>query len=524
MRNLLKSAFLIITLCSSTILSAGEEDSLKNEYNYSYDFIDEGVHYVCINGETYSNSYHSNVVSPEVYSFISYDGQMFFANICGKKYGPYSTINGDTLGTLTPIALSDNGNFAFYFTKNKRRWMNINGKEYGPYPNVDLSSVNVYNDGSFTFTYLANSRERYVIINEKRFGPFPNMSDMKSGVAPDGSYFYEYSDTLGNYYVNVNGREFRMEDITIHNYYSLSAYTYKENNKYKLHLPWGEEGPYDEIIYIGINQKEREVAYSYRVDKSWFLKDGADIYGPYKYLEPQGAFYLYNGKVVFKYTTPKGIYINISGNSYGPYNYIKRFTMTPSGTFGYIFEENKKWYVNIDGKIKSSGYMSLNDLFLSDNGEWAFSYQEGKNESYIKLEKGLIGPKKGYIDEIFLDSTGNPLYLYSADRNSYVSAFGNELGPFAIVDNLAALSGGEYAFSVSSADNSRFGLIINGIMYGPFDKPVNFFIGDGGKYIFSVQADKQNYVSVNGSNYGPYSKIERFRVFGNWRKMNLLKN
>ena len=524
MRNLLKSALLIITLCSSSFLSAGVEDSLKNEYNYSYDFIDEGVHYVCINGETYSNSYHSNVISPEIYSFISYDGQMFFANICGKKYGPYSTINGDTLGTLTPIAISDNGNFAFYCTKNKRRWMNINGKEYGPYPNVDLKSVNVYNNGSFTFTYLANARERYVVVNDKRFGPFPNMSEMRSGVSPDSSYFYEYNDTLNNFYINVNGRDFRMEDITIHNYYSLNVYTYKENNQYKLHLPWGEEGPFDEIVYIGINLNKREAAYSYRVDKSWYLKDGADLFGPYQRVEPPGANYLYNGKVTFKYTTPKGIYINIGGNSYGPYNYIKRFTMTPSGTFGYVFEENKRWYVNIDGKIKSPGYTTINDLFLSEKGDWAYSYQGGKNEAFIKYEKGIIGPKKGYIEEIFLDSLKNILYLYSADRNSYVSAFGKELGPFAIVDNLAVLKSGDYALSVSSADKSRYGLVINGAMYGPFEREVHYFIGEDGKYIFTAQIDKQHYVSVNGTNYGPYSKIERLRVSGKWRRFNLLRD
>lgn len=506
------------------ILLSQPQNQEKENWPYFFDYVKDGEYFVQLNKTTITNAFHLFAINENIYSYIVLKDGKYYANISGVEYGPYDKINGDKFGEMQSIYITSEGHYAFYYTKDKRRWLNINGKSYGPYSSVDLNTIKVNSDGSYAFSYLKSATERYAVINGSQYGPFPNMSDMFCNINSDGSYYYEYNDNEGRYFININGKSYLNEDINIFSYNMINCFTFKEEGKFKLNLFGNITGPYDEILIMGADINNKKAIYKYRIGKDWFLSENGKIAGPYKSIESLGRSYFYLNKLVYRYETGKGQYLNIAGSLYGPYNYFKRFTIYSDGTFAFAFEENRRWYLNINGKLMSTGYGLIDDVYFGENGDWAFSYREKINspESYIKTPTKVAGPYPGYIDEIFKTNEKKLIFTTNNKGISTVNVYDLNLGPFRDLRSFSAGVTGEYSFIATQYNQTKPIICINGMVFGPFDNIMRCYIGEGGKGLFYVKIGEKYYISENGKPYGPFDKINFFSAFGKWKNSNLL--
>lgn len=512
----------VIIFSKSSFSQSGT--TAERDWYYSYEYTKEGISYINLNGNIIENAFKLTQRSQDLYSFIFLKDGKYYVNICGKEIGPYEYVNNKDIKEASTVFVTDSGSYAFLFSKGGRKYINANGKTLGPFPSVDDKTIKINEDGKCSFSYLKSQNERYAFIDGKQFGPFPNMAEMMCDINKDGSYYYEYTDNSGNYFININGKNHKIEDVNILSYSYIKYYAYKENGKWYIDLNNKKSGPYDEVVLISIDPEVGEYIYRYRINNDWYVNQSGSVSGPFQTVSAVGLSYYIQGTFVFKYTTAKGEFINIAGKIYGPYSYTKSFTMLENGLFAFAFEENRRWYLNINGKIKSGGYGLIDDIYVIEEDLFAFSYRENlkSQDSYILAKNKKFGPYPGYVEEVFMKPGGEILFVNTNMGSSWVDAYGKRYGTFSRVASLNAGRDGEYSFSVFDNKSSKYALYMNERVYGPFDALLWHFSGEGNRSIFTVKLQGQYYVSLNGVISGPFDNVSRLKVFGKWNTYNLL--
>src|SRR5665647_2586083 len=108
----------------STLLSlllfipvSAQESKSADGWSYSYDFIENGIKCVNINGKIFKNAFFTSFDNKGGYSYISWEKGKVYVNIGGKKLGPYEYVNGKNFEEVTPVVLADGGKYIFMFSQ-----------------------------------------------------------------------------------------------------------------------------------------------------------------------------------------------------------------------------------------------------------------------------------------------------------------------------------------------------------------------------------------------------------------------
>ncbi|MEA5005618.1 MAG: hypothetical protein VB022_04305 [Rikenellaceae bacterium] len=116
MHNKLKLSLLnFIAILSFSFGYSQTIDSTNDstDCSFIYDYIENGVKKVNVNGVIYNNAYYSNMTWSGVFSFIFWKDEKAFVSVNGNIMGPYEYVN-KSFDTVIPVAITENGKFAFY--------------------------------------------------------------------------------------------------------------------------------------------------------------------------------------------------------------------------------------------------------------------------------------------------------------------------------------------------------------------------------------------------------------------------
>ncbi len=511
----------ILILFSGGLINCQENSNQGSKrWFYCYEFVSKGVSYVNINGRIFSNAYHLNSLSEDVYSFIYKDGEKYYANISGKIFGPFDYLNGKSKEDSAPVFLRGDGTFSFLYSQGGRKYINANGKLVPVTGSIDPATIKARSDSSYAYSVLLSPTDRYAVINGKKWGPFPNMAEMMADINKDKSFYFEFSDQAGNYFINVNGKTYRIEDFNVYNYNYINYHSYKENGKCYLCFGGKISGPYDELFLIDHDFNNGEYIYRYRTENKWFVNRSGETAGPFDKMESAGFSYFYNDKPVYKFDTAKGQFINIDGKSYGPYGYIKCFSMRNDSSFSFACAIGKKWYLNINGEvIRSAGFGLIDDIVIKPDGTYLLAVRQelSSRESYIFNGKYYNGPYSGYIEKLLYSDNGKTIVLYTDKGTSWINYNGINFGGFSKVSKLILLPSGEFAYSAIQTDSKEWLLQINNKASGMFQEAPVYFIGEGGRSLFYFKKNDKYFVSLNNVVAGPFDEIKNLKTFGEWR-------
>ena len=519
MKNILS---LVLFITFFIPVSAQESTSAK-DWSYSYDFIENGIRCVNIKGKIIKNAFFTSSDNDGNYAWISWEKGKAYVNIGGKRLGPYEFVNGKNFEDISPVVLSEGGKFAFMYSQKGKKYVNINGKILGPYPAVDTKSIKLSPGGNYSFSYLASQNSRFVMLNAKKYGPFANERNMAADILDDGTYYYEYSDKDTNYFININGRTHKIEECERLSYNTIKYYSFLEKEKWFINSAGNILGPYDSLALLSVDPDKNMLSYKYKSANEWFISINGNVSGPYANIEIPLRSLFYRGVYVYRFFAKKGQFLNINGKILGPYNYTKRVTVLDENNYAFAFETNNRWYINLNGEKAGGSYGLIDDVTLNNSGTYAFAHRDKSDVtiSHLNINKKEKYTYKGYVDDVYLSPEGKTITLVNSDF-WYVNVDDKQYGPFYEVSSLYALESGEFCISAKDRSKKVFTAIINGLLFGPFEKFTHLRIGEGGKYFFVAKKDGKYYLNDSGNISGPFDELTNLRTSGNWKAGNFI--
>lgn len=503
---------------------------MDSAFSYTMEYTQNGVSYFYSRGRVFKNARNAGYDSLGNFAFIFTDKGKAFVNVNGKRIGPYDFVNGKTEADAVPVYVAQGGKYAFTYHLKGKQYVNINGKILGPYPAVEMKSLIITPGGNYAFNYLLNQNSRYVMINGKKYGPFPNESNMAAKVFDDGTFYFEYSDKDGEFIVNINGQAYRMEDVDHFPGEPVRFYSFKKEGNWYVNNSGTVHGPYGEVILLDYEPASGAASFKYRESggPAWYLSDRGRIAGPYEKVEVFGGKLYHRNVPVFKFfkteKQKETQYIDIDGKVMGPYNYTKRLTLLDRDNFIFAFENKNRWYVNLRGEPIRGSFGLIDDVSIHQNGTFAYSHHDKSdvNQSRLVVNKKATEFENAFVDEIFLASDGKTLLAINKGHQTYISAFGKELGPFPQILIANALETGEYCLVASDLQKKQKLIIINGQNFGQFEGFSSPAIATGGKYIFLGEKQGKHYLYINGEVKGPFDSIRDYTHTNDWQRRNLI--
>jgi hypothetical protein len=503
---------------------------MDSAFSYTMEYTQNGESYFYSRGRVFKNARNAGYDSLGNFAFIFTDKGKTFVNVNGKRIGPYDFVNGKTEADAVPVYVAQGGKYAFTYHLKGKQYVNINGKILGPYPAVELKSLIITPGGNYAFNYLLNQNSRYVMINEKKYGPFPNESNMAAKVFDDGTFFFEYSDKNGEFMVNINGQEYRMEDVDSYPAFPTRFFAFKKEGSWYVNNAGTISGPYGEVNFLDYNPSGGQASFKYRESggPAWYLSDRGRIAGPYEKIEVFGGVLYHKNVPVFKSFRKAGQreeqYVDIDGKVMGPYNYTKRLTLLDRDNFIFAFENKNRWYVNLRGEPIRGSFGLIDDVAIHPNGTFAYSHHDKSDvtQSRVVINKKATELENSFVEDIFLAADGTSLLTINKGRQTYVNAFGKELGPFPQILYSTATDNGEYCLVAADLQMKQKLIIINGVNFGLFDKFFAPAIAKGGKYIFTGEIQGKVHLYINGEVKGPFDSIRSFSPTKDWKQGNLI--
>jgi hypothetical protein len=208
------------------------------------------------------------------------EGQ-WYQNEGGKVTGPY------TGGT--PLAnfgvQNKRGDYIFYtYDEAGNNFFNFNHKMMGPYE--EANSMPHLNDrGDYAIEYKKNG-QWYALVNGKEFGPYLFINGITINASGD-FMVVSYDDQLKSSVLNINGKVSPFKgniDEFIFKSPDKFAVSYTDDQKLKW-VQYKEQisGPFNRVHSLTMSDQGK-LSYVYNSDKMNYLRNGADLYGPYKYV------------------------------------------------------------------------------------------------------------------------------------------------------------------------------------------------------------------------------------------------
>jgi hypothetical protein len=311
-------------------------------------------------------------------------------------------------------------------------------------------------------------------------------------------------DTLNNTQTFVfNGKRILTADY-LHEGYGLFHYlNVHEENGYVVEYEWQEKnyvnikgkvyGPFDgySLSFAKDNKgNENYDRFYYRKEengnKNYYIHyDGVKagpfemVRFPYKYGAFSDCEYLYA----------------LMGKCYAHYSNGTNL-MTPL-VIGDYYEDNGKWYVNINGNT-SRGY----DLRFTENGKYAYYHYKENGKEYVNINgNNSRGYDKLYFDDLHLTESGKYAYRYKENGKEYVNIDGRTSRGYYGLSYLHFTESGKYAYCYK--ENGKEYVNINGRDSGGYDyvnvENIYLRFTESGKYAYSYQENFKSYVNINGN-------------------------
>lgn len=314
---------------ASKLVMAGEK--------FAFFYEKDGMQYINMNGSI-SGPYERFVkkgyprplvpnISESTYGYTYYEGTKGWSvNINGTISGPYAGI--------TNVDCSKSG--CIYAVKEKEDiYFNVfvNGKKYGPYISID-ENVYISDNGFYGFSYISNSK-KYVNMNGKVYGPYDNIGN---GVLyKDEKFYFLYSES-GKQYVNINGTVCESMESTVYDYQkSLFSFSYIRDSKKYVNI--------NGLEVISTEKDELAQNHVYRKDDGYHVNINGQDKGIYVKTTP---IYVNGDSYIFGYQTASGQwYVNISGVDKGPYQGVYYQMFIGNGHYGYMFQKDGAWNVEV---------------------------------------------------------------------------------------------------------------------------------------------------------------------------------
>jgi hypothetical protein len=172
-----------------------------------------------------------------------------------------------------------------------------------------------------------------------------------------------------------------------------------------------------------------------------------------------------NGKFAFGYEENDKWYANIDGTIFGPYQSVYRVAIADNGKFAFGYQENDKWYANIDGTIFGP-YQIVGNVAIADNGKFAFGYREN-DEDYANMDGTIFGPYP-QVYGVAIAGNGKFAFEYSENGERHYNVNGEEAP--------------ESAYDMARAETR--GTSLQTSFHAPREKIINDIKSNDGKHAF----------------------------------------
>ncbi|MDR1055138.1 MAG: hypothetical protein LBL90_04800 [Prevotellaceae bacterium] len=415
----------------------------------------------------------------------------------GNRYFPYYPIN---VFYFDPA--KENG-YGYSYTLAGRNFVNVGGKVL---PNVNASPYSsddfkMTKSGKFTFNYYADGGG-YVYADGKTFGPYAGIASF--AISENGNYAYVYRDKDDRYHLIVNGTEKTLEPYRISYSSQVSiaddggyAVRFQDSRTHYINVDGKIFGPNGNIHHLAIaDNNHYAYAYNDEYQKCYVIIDGKK-WGPFanvtNYSE-NDIIVTNNGKYAFrhygeKYRTDRdNHYVNINGKTFGPYkNNIDNMDITDDGDYFFTYNEG---YADKKHTIYNGDYVDKNIVAIASNGKMAY-YYKGKDSLIIN---GKTYEKIRIPRDISITNSGQYGFLYfGRDSKDYANINGKIWGPYENARNLKITGNGKYAFLYKEGAN--WYVNIDGEIFGPY-KDIHsgkIQISNDGKYLFRYKGDDDKY-------------------------------
>ena len=253
----------------------------------------------------------------------------------------------------------------------------IYGSEYfaAQYLNQNRFACIVRDTLKKTYTFVFNGK-LIITINDWIRVNYLNVNE------ENGYIFYYHKEEEG-YYVNCKGVEDgSFEDVSFNPSYYKLDYDGDYDFFYKLAGRWyvHKDGRNKLIPQKENNKTKNEISFEREKNKYYVTINGVRIPNQqgydmvYDYLKLTES-----GKYAYMYRNNGKSYVNINGKSSQGYDDVYGdVKLTESGKYAYKYSDNDKYYVNINGTIHGAYddlYSHANyPFYINDNGDFSFYY------------------------------------------------------------------------------------------------------------------------------------------------------
>jgi hypothetical protein len=311
-----------------------------SDHNWGVVFQNSGKYQVVVNNENkgiFDNPIHEFKVTDKFYGFEYPKDGKWFVRINSNNYGPFD----DNVKLLV-----SNNNWAIQYTDKTSQHNKaiVNGKTYDDYVNQVAIS-----DNFFGVVYGVKDEKlnmnSFVVLNDKKYGPYSGWPGAYLSVNDNG------------WLINRPGKN---ENTVLVN-----------DKEYSLNL--GDMNLGDCLVYNpdiwGCDYPDK--------DGSWYVmiyeNGNKNKYGPYgKYTDPREQASLAMTKDGFMLNLGNQLIIKNNGAEKKIRKSEIGFVQSSGNHSGYLYEQDKNYYVNIDGKDYGP-YENVDNFIVTDNG-WGFNY------------------------------------------------------------------------------------------------------------------------------------------------------
>lgn len=343
------------------------------------------------------NSLNGFSVQNKKVAFIYSINNIYYADINGKKFGPYYYAFG-----LSAVK----NNWGFVLVKKGKNYAHINGKDYGPYEEVSYVQIS---EKKWGFKYKQGG-QWFININGKENGPYV---DSPSAFQVSDNFWGFIFDSGRKTFVKINDQEFgpyESDGFPVYAFDILNnnwCFSYSKDSKEYVNMKGIVYGPYDNIHITSIS--ENNWGFAYKQDSAWYGLIGGTKIGPFDksmgYFE--GPWSLSDKFYGFTYKKSGKYYIHINDKDYGPYDGIDEFE-TSKNVWAFRYEMSGKYYYNVLEKVfgpfdtpdrqkladaKDVFYRKdwdKNKIVISAN-KWGFGYTSG-GKHYLNINGQIMGP------------------------------------------------------------------------------------------------------------------------------------
>ncbi|MDR2414805.1 MAG: hypothetical protein LBD64_07475, partial [Odoribacteraceae bacterium] len=228
------------------------------------------------------------------------------------------------------------------------------------------------------------------------------------------------------------------------------------------HYVWNSgvaEGPFEEVSFQGDSFSVPNALFYYRLVGRWYARerDGKNTRA-YNIHEERvinnrnasDSRLTKSGNHAYIYKENGKWHVNINGRDSRGYASVYALQLTESGKYSYCYKENGKWHVNINGR-DSRGYESVGYPRLTESGNHAYIYKEN-GKWHVNINGAESRPYNGYIYNLCVIEDGRYAFIYEENDKEHVNINGRDSRGYSMIIDLALDNTGACTFLYSDDD------------------------------------------------------------------------